>query len=65
MSGKYEIGDIVYVPYLLNIPAGLYEVTSLQPLWLRDDTKGSFNCSEEGEVYTLSHVVCKYHSRLD
>lgn len=56
-------GDIVSVPYLTDIPAGLYEVLSVNPLWLKNEGDGAYN----GQYHDFGTVelVCKLDNRED
>lgn len=60
---QFDVGDIVYVPYMTDVPAGFYEVSSVNPLWIKDDHKGSYNSQNNN----LGNVVLVsiYQDRLD
>lgn len=39
----YFVGDIVYVSYDSDVPAGFYEVSAINPMWIKHDGDGSYN----------------------
>jgi len=57
----FNVGDIVHIPYMTDIPAGYYEVNAINPLWIKDDEKGNFNSRyhDLGEI----KLVCKNYNK--
>ena len=59
----YNIGDIVYIPFMSDLTVGFYEVNAVNPLWIKNDDRGSFN--SQHYVFSGIKFVCKNSDRLD
>lgn len=59
----FNIGDVIYISYMSGVQAGLYEVTAINPLWIKNDGDGSYNCvyHDIGDP----KLVCKAGNRED
>jgi len=59
----FNVGDIIYMPYMSDVPVSLYEVTAINPLWISNDAEGSFN----SQYYDLGGIklICKNWDRAD